>query len=200
MNHDPQEMTAHKVAPLTGTWKLVIAFAAVLGVGTCVALGFFSAMFIVQPGTLDVLNRAGSEQDVLTGEYSKTAGHVEPENARFLAMYGNTNYYASPSSDAKRTFCLVAEPVNGGGSWRASCAPLVDGRDEVTRLSDPSGREALLVPDQFDKHDLEAGGWVSIHKNLLIGPGGLPFHPALDLKPGDNLRQQFGDSRARGLA
>lgn len=155
---------------VTGTWKLAIAFAAVVGVGTWVALGFLLAtLFIAQPGSLEVLDRAPSEQDVPAGDYA-TLEDARMEGARFLGTYSNTNYFAAPSTYDRNSFCLITESVMDYQEWEATCNRMVDGRDVLTSISDLEGRWAVLVPDQFDHGQLEAEGWVSVHQNLLVQP------------------------------
>jgi hypothetical protein len=163
-------MDNHPPYRLTGTWKLVIALAAVVGVGTWVALGFlWAAVFIAQPGSLQVLDQAPSDQDVPAGDYV-TLEDVRMEGARFLGTYSNSTYYAAPSTYDRNSFCLITEPVMDNDSWEANCDRMIDGRDVLTSISDVEGRWAVLVPDQFDHAQLEAEGWVSLHQNLLVQP------------------------------
>ncbi|MDR7160138.1 hypothetical protein [Arthrobacter sp. BE255] len=155
---------------LTATWKLIIASAAVFGVGTCVALGFlWAAMFVTQPGSLEVLDRAPVDQDMPVSDYASLED-ARMEGARFLGTYGNSNYYAAPSTYDRNSFCLITEAVADDGVWEATCNRLIDGRDVVTSISDLEGRWVILVPDQFDHGELEAEGWVSVHQNLLVQP------------------------------
>jgi hypothetical protein len=155
---------------VSGNWKLAIAFAAVVGVGTCVALGFLlAAMFIAQPGSLQVLDRPPSEQDMPGGDYVSMED-ARMEGARFLGTYSDSSYFAAPSNYDRNSFCLIAEPVMDNDEWRATCNRMIDGRDVLTSISDPEGRWAVLVPDQFDHSQLEADGWVSVHQNLLVQP------------------------------
>jgi hypothetical protein len=155
---------------VTGTWKLAIAFAALVGVGTCVALGFLlAAMFMIQPGSLQVLDRAPSDQDMPASDYASLED-ARMEGARFLGTYSNSNYYAAPSTYDESSFCLITEPVFEDGGWEATCNRLIDGRDVLTSISDLEGRWVILVPDQFDHGELEAEGWISVHQNLLVQP------------------------------
>ena len=155
---------------VTATWKLVIAFAAVAGVGTCVALGFlWAAMFLAQPGSLEVLDRAPIDQDMPVSDYASLED-ARMEGARFLGTYSNSNYYAAPSTYDRNSFCLITESVADDDVWEATCNRLIDGRDVVTSISDLEGRWVILVPDQFDHGELEAEGWVSVHQNLLVQP------------------------------
>jgi hypothetical protein len=154
---------------VTGAWKLIVALAAALGVGTCVALGFLAvALFVPQQGTLQVLDTAASERDVLTGDFGSMSSDVQMENARFLGMYENTKYFAAPSAYSEASFCLIAVAVMEDGGWEAACGELIDGRDVLTYVWDADGREVVLVPDQFDKGMLEVEGWVSVHQNVMV--------------------------------
>lgn len=157
---------------MTRPWKLAVALAVVVGLGTCVALGFlWMALFVPQPGTLQVLDRAASDSDVLAGDYASLTVDVQMENVRFLGTYHNSNYFVAPSVDGGETrFCLITEPVVEDGVWEVSCARLIDGRNVVVHVLDPEGRKAALVPDQFDNGMLEADGWIPVHKNLLVQP------------------------------
>ncbi|MEW9872721.1 hypothetical protein [Arthrobacter sp. HS15c] len=155
---------------VTRTWQLIIAFAAAAGVGTCVALGFlWAAMFVAQPGSLEVLDRAATDQDMPVSDYASLED-ARMEGARFLGTYSNSNYYAAPSTYDRNSFCLITESVADDGVWEATCNRLIDGRDVVTSISDLEGRWVILVPDQFDHGELEAEGWVSVHQNLLVQP------------------------------
>lgn len=157
------------VTPLTRGWKLIIALAAAVGLGTWVGLAFlWSALFLAQPGTLDVLQRAPTEQDVLAGDYSDLEREVWLEDVRYLGEYNNSNYFVAPDRLDSTGFCLITERVLADGGWNASCGQLIDGRDALTSLSDAEGRLVVLVPDQFDHRPLEADGWVTVHTNLLV--------------------------------
>jgi hypothetical protein len=159
------------VRGVTGTWKAVVALAAVVGLGTCVGLGFlWAALFIAQPATLAVLDRASSAQDVPAGDFTSLAGDVLTEGSRFLGTYHNSNYFAAPSAHDETSVCIITEPVVGLGEWEANCGRLIDGRDVLTSVRDAEGRPAVLVADQFDHGKLEAEGWVSVHGNLLVQP------------------------------
>lgn len=156
---------------MSHAWKFVVVLAAAVGVGTCVALGFlWTALFIAQPGTLYVLERASSERDMPAGDYATLADDARMEGVRFLGTYHNTNYFAAPSAYDEASFCLIAEPVVEDGVWEAACDRLLDGRDVLASVAGPEGRLAVLVPDQFDHGTLEADGWVSVHQNLLVEP------------------------------
>lgn len=164
-------MDNHRSYRVTRTWKLIIAFATVVGVGTCVALGFlWAALFVVQPGSLQVLDTAPADQDVPAGDYASLTTDARMEGARFLGTYSNSNYFAAPSTYDDNSFCLITEPVADDGVWEATCNRLIDGRGVLTSISDTEGRWAILVPDQFDHGELEAEGWVSVHRNLLVQP------------------------------
>lgn len=157
------------VAPLTRGWKLIIALAAAVGLGTWVGLAFlWSALFLAQPGTLDVLERAPTDQDVLAGDYSDLEREVWLEDVRYLGEYNNSNYFVAPDRLDSTGFCLITERVLADGGWNASCGQLIDGRDALTSLSDAEGRLVVLVPDQFDHRPLEADGWLTVHTNLLV--------------------------------
>lgn len=163
-------MDNHRSYRVTRTWKLIIAFATVVGIGTCVALGFlWAALFVVQPGSLQVLDTAPADQDVPAGDYASLTD-ARMEGARFLGTYSNSNYFAAPSTYDENSFCLITEPVADDGVWEATCNRLIDGRGVLTSISDTEGRWAILVPDQFDHGELEAEGWVSVHRNLLVQP------------------------------
>jgi hypothetical protein len=156
---------------MTPPWKLAVAFAVLVGLGTWVGLGFlWMVLFVPQPGTLQVLDRAASDRDVLAGDYASLSVDLQMENVRFLGTYQNSNYFVAPSVDGDARFCLITEPVVEDGVWEVSCARLIDGRDVVVQVSDPEGRRAVLVPDQFDNGMLEADGWIPVHKNLLVQP------------------------------
>ena len=166
-------LAVHPPYRLTRAWKLIIASAAVAGTGTCVALGFlWAAVFIPQPGTVHVLDRAPSDQDMPAGDYASLAGDVRLEDSRFLGSYNNSNYFVTPVADDEDAFCLLTEPVIGDGLWEFACNTMIDGRYVLTSISDMEGRWAVLVPDQFDHAGLEADGWVSVHQNLLVQPKG----------------------------
>ena len=157
------------VTPLTRGWKLIIALAAAVGLGTWVGLAFlWSALFLAQPGTLDVLEQAPTDQDVLAGDYSDLEQEVWLEDVRYLGEYNNSNYFVAPDRLDSTGFCLITERVLADGGWNASCGQLIDGRDALTSLSDAEGRLVVLVPDQFDHRPLEADGWLTVHTNLLV--------------------------------
>lgn len=114
-------MDSYRPYRVTGTWKLAIAFAAVVGVGTCVALGFlWAALFIAQPGSLQVLDRAPSDQDVPAGDYASLAD-ARMEGARYLGTYSNSNYFSAPSTYDRNSFSLITEPVADDNVWEATC-------------------------------------------------------------------------------
>ena len=176
---------AHGPYRVSGTWKMAIAFAAIVGVGTCVALGFLlAAMFVVQPGSLQVLDRAPSDQDMPAGDYTSLSD-ARMEGARYLGTYSNSNYFAAPSTYDRNSFCLITEPVMDSDEWEATCNRMVDGRDVLTSISDLEGRWAVLVPDQFDHGELEAEGWVSVHQNLLVQPR---MNPAEEIRSAEVIR------------
>jgi hypothetical protein len=136
-----------------------------------VALGFlWSALFIPQPGSLTVLDRVASHQDVMVGDYGPVARDMRTEDARFLGTYHNSDYFVAPGTYDETTICLITKSVVDDGVWAANCGFLIDGRDMLTNVSDAEGRMGVLVPDQFDHRTLEAEGWVSVHQNLLVQP------------------------------
>lgn len=154
--------------PLTLFWRLVIALSAVVGAGTCVALGLLYAhFFIAQVGTMTVLERPATERDVL--EVGSVAGaEAEIASARFLAIYEYTDYYAAKSVSADDVR-VVGQAITTGDYWEF-CEKLADGRDVAGYVAGPDGRNVALVPDQFDHGQLEPDGWVTLHHNLMIQP------------------------------
>jgi hypothetical protein len=154
--------------PLTLFWRLVVALSAVVGIGTCVALGLLYAhFFIVQAGTMAVLERPATERDVLDIN-AVAGGEAEVASARFLAIYEYTDYYATQGASADDV-CLVGQAITTGDYWEL-CETMADSREVIGFVAGPDGRNVALVPDQFDHGQLEADGWVTLHQNLLVQP------------------------------
>lgn len=157
------------MAPLSGYWRGIIALAAMVGVAVCIGLGFlWATLFMTVPGSVSVLDRAATGQDTLADRHS-TKGSARLDAARFLATYENTSYYAAPGAAGADDYCLIAEPAPMD-TYREACAKMVDGRDWLALLSDPDGRNVILVPDQFDAPAIEEEGWVALHRNLMVQP------------------------------
>lgn len=155
--------------PLTVFWKLIILLAAMVGAGACVGLGFLYAhFFIVQPGTLAVLEQPAGGRDTLSSPRDP-GGEADTESARFLATYEDINYYVSPGGSTGEYCLLSTAPWDAETYWEA-CEELRDGRDHLVYVEDDDGRGALLVPDQFDHKPMEDDGWLTLHPNLLIQP------------------------------
>ena len=154
--------------PLTLFWKLIIALAAAVGVGTCVGLGFiYSHFFIVDFGTVRVLERPATERDMPAANRAAD-GEARIDSARFLATYESTTYYVAKGS-TDSSFCILGKGSYSDDYWEL-CRKMGDGRDPVVQVSGPDGRNVVLVPDQFNHRELEADGWVTIHDNVMIQP------------------------------
>ncbi len=162
-------MTRQPAPPLTLFWKLVIALAALVGTGTCVTLwALYDHFLAVHPGTVSVLERPAGDRDAV-GLPRITPGEADIDQARFLATYEATTFYASPGTTSE-DYCVVVKTTYDSRWYWESCGTMFDGRHQLATVSDAQGRYAILVPDQFDHKSWEAEGWVTVHPNLLIHP------------------------------
>ncbi len=91
-------------------------------------------------------------------------------SVRLLAAHEGVRYFAGTTTD-KTTACLLIQPAGNDPDWVAGCGGAGAAGEIVEVSGSNPARTAVLVRDDADTRDREAGGFIRLHPNVLVHGG-----------------------------